>query len=67
MQAPILTRDGFEIRDAMKQGMQMLSDGSFILEPLVAYYDSLQAQQALDDLMARKEGLFKVLLTPPEQ
>jgi threonine dehydrogenase-like Zn-dependent dehydrogenase len=53
-----------EKRDAMAAGMRLISSGRLQVEPLVTCYPLSDIQRAFDDLVARKEGLFKAVVVP---
>jgi threonine dehydrogenase-like Zn-dependent dehydrogenase len=50
--------------EAMRGGIALLRRGHLQAEPLVTRYALHDIQQAFEDLEARKEGLFKVVLVP---
>ena len=50
----------------MKKGIQLLSEGKLITEPLVRLYDLENVDSAFADFAANKEGLFKAVLIPSE-
>ncbi len=55
-----------EKMEAMKKGIQLLSEGKLITEPLVRLYDLENVDSAFADFAANKEGLFKAVLIPSE-
>lgn len=48
--------------EAMGTGMDLLSKGHLVTEPLVTCYDLAEVEQAFQDLAGGKEGLFKTVL-----
>jgi threonine dehydrogenase-like Zn-dependent dehydrogenase len=52
---------------AMEEGMRLLGQGYLRTEPLVTTYALTEVEQALADLTAVKEGLFKAVLTMDER
>jgi threonine dehydrogenase-like Zn-dependent dehydrogenase len=52
-----------EKREAMKKGMQLLSEGRLDFKKAVAFYKFEDIEKAFADLLNRKEGLFKAVLT----
>jgi threonine dehydrogenase-like Zn-dependent dehydrogenase len=53
-----------EKRDALEAGLKLIAAGRLKLEPLVTSYPLAEVGRAFDDLVARKEGLFKAVLVP---
>ena len=51
-----------EKHEAMRQGVALLRDGHLVTEPLVTCYDLSEVEQAFQDFMAAKAGLFKAVL-----
>ena len=49
--------------DAMRAGLDLVATGRLDITPLVTAYPLHQVQRAFDDLVQRKEGLFKAVLT----
>lgn len=52
-----------EKREAMQQGLDLMRAGHISTGPLVARYDLSDVEQAFQDFMEAKEGLFKAVLT----
>lgn len=50
--------------EAMRQGMVLLKEGKLDVRPFVTEYPLADTQQAFEDLVGRKEGLFKAALVP---
>ena len=48
--------------DAMRAGLDLVATGRLDITPLVTAYPLHQVQRAFDDLVQRKEGLFKAVL-----
>jgi threonine dehydrogenase-like Zn-dependent dehydrogenase len=57
-------RDNREKRDAMEAGVRLMAAGRLRVEPLITYYPLAEVGRAFEDLVARKEGLFKAVLVP---
>jgi threonine dehydrogenase-like Zn-dependent dehydrogenase len=53
-----------EKREAMKAGLRLMAAGRLRIESLVTVYPLAEAGRAFEDLIARKEGLFKAVLVP---
>ncbi len=49
---------------AMKQGIELLSTGRIVTEPLVRLYDLESVENAFSDFAASDAGLFKAVLVP---
>ncbi len=49
---------------AMRKGIELLSAGRLVTEPLVRIYDLESVESALSDFAASDEGLFKAVLVP---
>ncbi|MDJ0754727.1 MAG: zinc-binding dehydrogenase [Ardenticatenaceae bacterium] len=47
---------------AMRQGIELMSQGQIVTEPLVTIYEFADTEQAFRDLTAGKPGLFKAVL-----
>jgi threonine dehydrogenase-like Zn-dependent dehydrogenase len=50
--------------EAMRRGLDLMAAGRFQMEPLVTEYDFDHIDEAFEDLIGRKEGLYKVALVP---
>ncbi|HUU54223.1 MAG TPA: L-iditol 2-dehydrogenase, partial [Armatimonadota bacterium] len=48
--------------DAMRRGIELMAAGRMKMEPLVTEYDFGLIDQAFEDLLNRKEGLYKAAL-----
>ena len=57
-------RKNDEKLEAMGLGMELLSQGYLTTQPLTTAYSLIHAEQAFQDLVGRKAGLFKVVLVP---
>jgi L-iditol 2-dehydrogenase len=53
-----------EKRDAMEAGLRLMASGRLNVPPLVTCYPMAEVGGAFEDLVARKEGLFKAVLVP---
>jgi threonine dehydrogenase-like Zn-dependent dehydrogenase len=53
-----------EKRDALEAGLRLIAAGRLKLDPLVTSYPLPEVGRAFEDLVARKEGLFKAVLVP---
>jgi threonine dehydrogenase-like Zn-dependent dehydrogenase len=51
--------------EAMRLGMDLMSQGHLVTEPLVTCYDLPEVEGAFRDLVAGKEGVFKAVLVTP--
>lgn len=49
---------------AMQAGIDLMCAERLVIEPLVKHYDLPRVEEAFQDLIARKEGLFKAALVP---
>ncbi len=54
-----------EKRDAMQQGLDLMSAGKLVTEPLVELYTLADVEQAFVDFITPKEGFFKAVLQMP--
>lgn len=50
--------------EAMQESIDLMVAGRLRIEPLVTHYPLSHVQQAFDDLVGRKQGLFKAALVP---
>ena len=57
-------RRSAEKLEAMQKGMQLISAGSIQTELLTSLYPLERVQEAFDDFLARKPGVFKAVLVP---
>ena len=49
--------------EAMRAGMELMRTGRLVTGPLVTCYDMARAEEAFQDLVNRREGLFKAVIT----
>ncbi|MEM7344755.1 MAG: alcohol dehydrogenase catalytic domain-containing protein [Chloroflexota bacterium] len=54
-----------EKRDAMAQGLDLMSKGLLVTEPLVELYQLADVEQAFTNFIKPKEGFFKAVLQMP--
>jgi len=50
--------------EAMRRGLELIAAGRLRVEPLVTVYDLADINRAFEDLIGRKQGLYKVALVP---
>lgn len=50
--------------EAMRRGLALMAAGRLRVEPLVTAYDLADIDKAFQDLLERKQGLYKVALVP---
>jgi threonine dehydrogenase-like Zn-dependent dehydrogenase len=55
-------RRGEEKLEAMRVGMELMSTGDLLTEPLVTCYELDEVEQAFQDLIDRREGILKAVL-----
>jgi threonine dehydrogenase-like Zn-dependent dehydrogenase len=53
-----------EKRDAMEAGLRLMAAGRLNVAPLATPYPLADVSRAFEDLLTRKEGLFKAVLVP---
>ena len=50
--------------DAMRRGVPLMASGKLNIKELVTYYRLEQIQQAFQDILENKEGVFKACILP---